>query len=75
MFTLNQHRNTLGVADALMSMRQVGGNTNTAAAFRKARLQIFNGDYGARAAARNVIVFLGDGIANKEVQYTDREIG
>ena len=73
-FYLGDHWSPSSVGDALMSISHQGGNTNTAAAFRMARTDIFNGVHGARGSARNVVVYIGDGITNRETHHTDDEI-
>ncbi len=72
-FHLDWYHNLEDVSTALWRMDSDRGNTNTAAALRAARTQIYNGDHGARGAARNVVVFIGDGISNLDAQYTRNE--
>eukprot|EP00918_Siedleckia_nematoides_P036496 GHVU01079281.1.p1 GENE.GHVU01079281.1~~GHVU01079281.1.p1 ORF type:complete len:553 (-),score=30.11 GHVU01079281.1:425-2083(-) len=70
-FHLSAHTTSIRVQDAMAKMKHSGGNTNAADGFRTARDQLFG---RSNRGARQVIVFLSDGLWNVEKEFTSSAV-
>ncbi|KAH3749755.1 hypothetical protein DPMN_184266, partial [Dreissena polymorpha] len=69
-FNLNEFKNKRDIEDALTKVVYMYGNTHTAHALRRARLEMFTAPSGDRLDVPNVVVIITDGQSNVNHELT-----
>lgn len=69
-FLLNRHYNSAAMQEAIGSLDIYGGQTNIAAALRRARTELLAEANGARPGVKKTCVLLTDGEPNRETNST-----
>jgi len=73
-FYLNNFTDVSSLVNAVRTIENLGGNTNTTGGLRLMRTEIFNPANGDRPYIENVAVLITDGVPTREVDKLDGEL-